>query len=66
VKLGKGGYNFRPAMIKDDIPPLRGPMLAGKCLDKFTASDKFSTLPYSRKPDVEGRALSMSKCRIEL
>jgi hypothetical protein len=41
------GYSFRPVMKKQNGPPLRGPMLAGKCLDKFTASERFFALPHT-------------------
>jgi hypothetical protein len=41
----KYGSVFHRNLPKMEVAPLRGAMIAGKCLDPYTASEKFFSLP---------------------
>jgi len=60
------GYPFKTPLQKIDpqskAPVLRGPMLAGKCLDQFTATDGFMTLPQ-RKENIWEKACTTAGIR---
>jgi len=43
-KSGTAGHKFGPPIIQHEQPRMRGPMLAGKALDQYTATDKYMKL----------------------